>query len=376
MKRSTSLLAVAVLAACNLPTDSESARDRLADRTETTGALTVPFPLQQFDQADYLARGDAKLAALIDASGESLVYPTDVRDIEVANTVTAVRQAHPVRAADFGPGFPELLELVRLTDTGVQLEVENTGDEAATLEGVSVALINSAGKVVQRAFPATASTVVPGKSKHTIDVPATELANLLIGDIALGKDVQISFDANRISIHGGGTARLRTRATVHAPIVVELGSREVHVRRVIHEQLNGDEEWLRQLDALIVDSAWIDIDVNNALPIALRAAVTIAPTPEDTAGFDPATAPDRIVLPAIEIEAARTKADGSVTARGISHVSLPVSAATIDLLRTGSISLAADVTIKATADRVKITHNNAFDFKASGRLRVKHKGRR
>lgn len=375
MKRSTRLLAVLVLTACNLPTDSDSARERLADRTETTGALTVPFPFQQFNQEDYLARGDAKLTALIDSSGESLVYPTEFRDIEVANAVHAVSQAYPIRAADFGPEFSRLLELVQVSDAGVQFEVENMGDEAATIEGVSVALINSAGQLVQRALPATTSTVVAAKSKRTIDVPAAELANLLIGDVALGKDVQISFDASRISIQGGGTAKLRTRATVHAPIVIELGSREIQVRRVMHEELNGDEEWLRQLDALIVDSAWIDIDVNNALPIALRAAVTIAPTPADTAGFDPATAPDRIVLQTIEIEAARVKADGTVTARGISHVRLPVSAATIDLLRTGSISLAADVTIKATADRVKIAPNSAFDVKASGRLRVKHKGR-
>lgn len=375
MNRFTRLLAVLVLAACNLPTDSDSARDRLADRTETTGALTVPFPLQQFNQEDYLARGDTKLAALLDPSGESLVYPTEVRDIEVANAIDAVNRAYPIRAADFGPEFSALLDLVRLTDANVQLEVENTGDEAATLEGVSVALINSAGQVVQRALPATASTVVPGKSKRTIDVPAAELANLLIDDIALGRDVHVSFGANRISINGGGTAKLHTRATVRTPIVIELGSREIQVRRVMHEKLDGDEEWLRQLDALIVDSAWIDIDVNNALPIALRATVTIAPTLADTAGFDPATAADRIVLPMIEIEAARATSDGKVTARGITHVSLPISAATIDLLRSGSISLAADLTIKATADRVRIAPNSAFEVKASGRLRVKHKGR-
>lgn len=376
-RKTTPLLAVLAVAACDLPTDSNAARGRLADRTETTAALTVPFPAMLFEADDYLARGDAKLGSLLSPAAESLEYATNWNELNVSSVLTSFHQTFPVRAADFGPAFAALLDLVELQNVSVQLEVENTGDHAVTLESVNVSLIDAAGAVVQRAAPANASggLTIAANSKGKVDVPAAALIDLLLGDIARGDDIQISVDIGRMSVQAGGSVKLRTRANVRAPIIIELGSREVHFRHVLHTQLDGDEELLQQLNALEVDSAWLDIDIVNAVPIAVRAAVTIAPSPADTTGFDPVTSPERISLAPIVIEAAKAKADGKVTARGITHTSVLLSASTINLLRSGSVSLAGDFTITATADRFRIGHDNSFEVKASARIRVKHKGR-
>lgn len=377
MLRTPSLLLVGlVFSACNLPNDADDARGRLADRSESTAALTVPFPAVQFEPGDYLAGGDGHLNRILDSSGESIRYPTNWREVDVTSGVSSFDQKFPVHASDFGPGFAAILDLIRIPNVAVQLEIENTGDVAVSYQGVELALHDASGRVVERAVPAQSAKAgtVPAKSTQAVEIPVTTLANLLRNEIAAGRDLNIAVKVDELGIKGG-TASLRTRAIVQGPIVIELGSREVRFRHVMHEKFDGDEEILRDLQSLKVDSAWLELHVVNALPIALRADIAIAPTPENATGFDPLTAPERVQLTTVQIDAARARPDGTVTARAVTNLSIPLSAATVNLLRSGVVSFGGDFTISATADRVKIGPDNSFEVKASARLRVKHKGR-
>jgi len=372
-RTSATLLAVLVLANCNLPTDADAARKRLAERSESTAALTVSFPVVRFDPVDFLGHGDARLKTLLGSNAESIQYPTRWKDVTVS-AATSLDQMYAVQASDFGAEFAALLELVRIQNVVVRFEIENTGAQPVRYSGVELTLHDAAGTVLQRATPVqNALGKIAGRSAHSIDIPATALANELLHEIARGQDLNLAVRVNEVGAESGSAA-LRTRAVLHAPILIEFGKRAVHFRHIMHEQFDGDEDLLRNLKALEVDSAWLELYVVNALPIAIDAAIAIAPTPTDPAGFDPLSAPGRLQLQTIRIAPAQTASDGTVRSGAVSHAVIPLSPQTVDLLRSGVVSLGGEFTISATSDRVRIGPSNSFELKASTRVRVSHKG--
>ena len=167
-------------------------------------------------------------------------------------------------------------------------------------------------------------------------------------------DVQLSL-AEELS-HGNHGLPI-TIDTVKQEVTLTLPTQGVSLERRI--SLSEDSMVLRVAQS--VDSARVDVAVLNHTSLTATIVAAIAPTPADTAGFDPFTAANHILLPAFTVAAG---AQG-----GPQQQSVAITPEMLSVLQSPHITVAARATVSA-AGPVRILSSDFVRMSTSMKLAV------
>jgi len=326
MRSAPLILAVAVLAACDLPTDAAGARDHLDRDGDAPVVLRVPMPpvdvllLEEFSRAAGFS-GHIGADGWITVNTPEVQVATSPADASGARSVTHSLTL-PSGALGDGAG---LLADVRLAQVELEVEVRNAGTVGFDVAEARLTVLDAAGGAagggegsgggmsLDLAAALGRAHVAP-RQRVSGSVAAVELGNEILERLRQGP-VQLRVDGS-LSAAGATPLDVAVQVRLHAPLDVEVGAGlpvEYRAHGVNAAALLQAASVLRVADR----PARLELDIENEAALGARVTVALAPTPADTAGFDPFDAAGRILLDDVNIAAA-----GAAPGRGTGRIAL------------------------------------------------------
>lgn len=268
----------------------------------------------------------------------------------------------PVATGDIDLGeLGDLIDKIHFNDVAFTVTVDNATGIDVAVAGFRMTLLDALGEPVTDAAGDTArveltgggaALTVPGQTSTVIDAAAEAFVNALLRKVAAGEDVDVA--ASGVVGPAGETGTLALGDEIAVVYEIRLGPdisidpTGISFDQVVNEAIDLDSiqaEFMADLSEDLV-SAGVEFEVVNGMPFGLSVAMVMAPTPFDTTGFDPFAAARKIELPAFSIAPAAVDAEGRVTGPTVSTPEATVDAASLDVLREGTLSmgLRADIT--------------------------------
>lgn len=283
------------------------------------------------------------------------IQPQEVVLARVPDTEVVLDERVALAASDIDIGeLGDLLDGISFNDISFTVTLDNGTGLDLEIDGFRMTLLDASGQpvvvdgdtaVVALAGDTTGSVQLPASTATEVSGAATTFVNALLDEIAAGRDVEVAATGSAGPAADSGSIALGDSVVVVFAISlgpdITIDPSGIVFDRVIAEALDVGEENGDLLSDLAEDlvSAAVEFEVINGMPLGLSVQLALAPTPTDTAGFDPFTADPNISLPAFVIDAAAVDADGRVTGPTTSEPVASVDPAEFSVLAEGLLGM-------------------------------------
>lgn len=285
-------------------------------------------------------------------------------------------------------GLTETLDSVELNDVQLLFRIDNPTGIDLSIDSLALALVNNAdtsavvdddGSPIRlEVVDASSGFTVAANSSDSISVAAAPFINGLIQETIAGNDVGLlaggrtDFGSVSGTIERGDT--ISFDFSISAPLDLQLPTGGVGFDETRHAFIDLDSLAANVVTDLgdALTSGEFSLAITNGTPVGLSVGIALAPTPADTAGFDPFAASQRFELLDIGMAPANVGSDGLVTSPSSGTATVTIPGQELSVFEQGELSLGIQIQITPPpSGRVRITSDDYIRVDPTATLEVR-----
>ncbi len=299
-------------------------------------AVTVD-PLLDIQPQEVVLSGVPDLSVTLD---ERIAIATSEIDLEEMSDLIS------------GIDFNEVSFTVTM-DNGTGLDMRVDSFRMTLLDALGSPVVDGTDTALVRlSNDPSGAVLMPAGQVTVVEGSANRFVNLLLDEIAAGRDVEVAATGEAGPSSSSGTVALGDSLTVIFEIALApsltIDSLGITFDQVVAEAIDLDSiagEFLADLSEDLV-SAEVEFEAINGMPLGMEVSMALAPTPADTTNFDPFQATDKILMPGIGFRAAHVDSTGRVTGARTDTATAAVDPSQFSILAQGQLGMGLTATIR------------------------------
>lgn len=242
-------------------------------------------------------------------------------------------------------------------DNGTGLEMRVDSFRMTLLDNVGVPVVDGTDTArVTLSNDPSGAVLIPANQVTVVEGSANRFVNLLLDEVAAGRDVEVAASGVAGPSASSGSVALGDSLTVIFEIALApsltIDSLGITFDQVVAEAIDLDSiagEFLADLSEDLVSAA-VEFEAINGMPLGMDVSMALAPTPADTTNFDPFQATEKILMPGIGFRAAHVDSTGRVTGPRTDTATASVDPSQFSILEQGQLGMGLTATIRGPED--------------------------
>jgi hypothetical protein len=345
------------LISCDLPTDPAAAREHLDGSRSIR--FTIPVPEMQVSLREQMTRPDFGLGDMLDTATFMLRMPEVTARLHLDQRVPAfvthgAAPSFSITTEENVAGLEaaatsEVLRDVQWSDVQLTANIDNQSGAMLALDSIIICSGNA-----RVALPAAA---LAAGQRHSVESPASELANVLLRRAASGHQPRVSVRVvGKLSGSTGARGEhVAISLVLTAPMHFRLPPAGLNVERRTHMIVDSVAAGATRA----LKAGTVELHIANNSQLASQVTMVLAASPLDTAGFDPLKAVEAVRLAPVEL-----------AARAVTNHIIAIPVDQLSQFRSGRVSVALLVRLSTGDAAVALQRADAVTVGAVLRLEI------